>query len=47
MLNEVSGVQKLEDKLGTEKLIVWIRSQNMSKRNVDLYLAQFKVGREL
>ncbi|KAK2497231.1 hypothetical protein MC885_017355 [Smutsia gigantea] len=43
LLNEVSGLPKLEDKLATEKLIVWTSSQNISKRDVDLYLAQFKV----
>ncbi|XP_058389906.1 serpin B4-like [Diceros bicornis minor] len=41
--NEVNGLQKLEDSLTTEKLIAWASSQNMSKRDVDLYLPQFKV----
>uniref|UniRef100_A0A2K6EYK4 Serpin domain-containing protein n=1 Tax=Propithecus coquereli TaxID=379532 RepID=A0A2K6EYK4_PROCO len=33
----------LEDKLTAEKLIEWTSSQNMSKRDVDLYLPRFKV----
>nr|XP_012629917.2 serpin B3-like [Microcebus murinus] len=41
--NEIDGLQKLEDKLTAEKLIEWTSSQNMSKREVDLYLPRFKV----
>uniref|UniRef100_A0A8C9ARV6 Serpin domain-containing protein n=1 Tax=Prolemur simus TaxID=1328070 RepID=A0A8C9ARV6_PROSS len=41
--NEIDGLQKLEDKLTAEKLIEWTSSQNMSKRDVDLYLPRFKV----
>lgn len=41
--NEVNGLQKLEDKLTNEKLISWASAQNMSKRDVDLYLLQFRV----
>ncbi|XP_020138008.2 serpin B3-like [Microcebus murinus] len=41
--NEIDGLQKLEDKLTAQKLIEWTSSQNMSKRDVDLYLPQFKV----
>ncbi|XP_075849927.1 serpin B3-like [Microcebus murinus] len=41
--NEIDGLQKLEDKLTAEKLIEWTSSQNMSKRDVDLYLPRFKL----
>ncbi|XP_075849874.1 serpin B3-like [Microcebus murinus] len=41
--NDIDGLQKLEDKLTAEKLIEWTSSQNMSKRDVDLYLPRFKV----
>ncbi|XP_014699271.3 serpin B3-like isoform X1 [Equus asinus] len=41
--NEVDGLQKLEDKLTTEKLIEWTSSQNMRERLLDLYLPRFKV----
>uniref|UniRef100_A0A8C5UKS4 Serpin domain-containing protein n=1 Tax=Microcebus murinus TaxID=30608 RepID=A0A8C5UKS4_MICMU len=36
-------LNKLEDKLTAEKLIEWTSSQNMSKRDVDLYLPRFKL----
>uniref|UniRef100_A0A8C9AJJ1 Serpin domain-containing protein n=1 Tax=Prolemur simus TaxID=1328070 RepID=A0A8C9AJJ1_PROSS len=38
--NEIDGLQKVLDK---GKLIEWTSSQNMSKRDVDLYLPRFKV----
>ncbi|XP_037661987.1 serpin B4-like [Choloepus didactylus] len=41
--DEVDGLQKLEDKLTAEKLIKWMSSANMRKRNVDLYLPRFKL----
>nr|XP_020761261.1 serpin B3-like [Odocoileus virginianus texanus] len=41
--NEVDGLQEVEDQLSAEKLIEWTSPQNMGKRQVDLYLPQFKV----
>ncbi|XP_055415179.1 serpin B4-like isoform X3 [Bubalus kerabau] len=41
--NEVDGLQELEDQLTAEKLIAWTSTQNMRKRQVDLYLPRFKV----
>uniref|UniRef100_A0A8C9ALX8 Serpin domain-containing protein n=1 Tax=Prolemur simus TaxID=1328070 RepID=A0A8C9ALX8_PROSS len=42
--NEIDGLQKVKPyKLTAEKLIEWTSSQNMSKRDVDLYLPRFKV----
>lgn len=35
--NEINGLQKLEGKLTFEMLIAWVNSQNVSKRDVDLY----------
>ncbi|ELW71272.1 serpin B4 [Tupaia chinensis] len=41
--NEADGLGQLEDKLTSEKLIEWMSSQNMNKRQVDLCLPKFKV----
>ncbi|XP_008563622.1 PREDICTED: serpin B4-like, partial [Galeopterus variegatus] len=42
--NEIDGLQKLEDEITAKKLTEWTSSQNMSRREVYLYLPRFKVG---
>lgn len=45
--NGVNCLQKLEDKLTTEKVIAWANSQNMEKSDLDLYLTSVETGKEL
>uniref|UniRef100_A0A2K6KQK7 Serpin domain-containing protein n=1 Tax=Rhinopithecus bieti TaxID=61621 RepID=A0A2K6KQK7_RHIBE len=41
--NEITGLQKLEEKLTPEKLMEWTSLQNMREARVDLHLPRFKV----